>query len=302
MMIRRWAMRVLRVASFTLCLAVMAGVLGIGYAAWRHSQVVTLPPPTGPFAVGRTSFDWTDEGRVDPLNPSGITKRELEVWAWYPADAPGGAPAAPYVPQPWASVLDQGHGVGTVLFQSNESVRAHAAPDAPVSAAQTRYPILVLLPGFGSTPAAYTTLAEDLASHGYVVAGVAPTDSVPVVFSDGRMAPRTALGSLPDTADAPTMQRLTAHVIAAWSGDARFTLDQLTLVTAGASGPLAGRLDLDHVGILGHSFGGATAAEVCRQDTRCKAGADLDGTLFGPVAQEGLKQPFLFLNHDPSAP
>lgn len=301
-MIRRWAKRVLRFAAFALGLGVLVGVLGIGYATWRHGQVVDLPPPTGPLAVGRTSFDWTEEARVDPLNPDRISKRELEVWAWYPADAPGGAPAAPYVPQPWASVLDQEHGVGAVLFQSNESVHAHAVPDAPVSAAQARYPVLVLLPGFGSTPAAYTTLAEDLASHGYVVAGVAPTDSVPVVFSGGRVAPRTALGSLPDTADAPTMQRLTASVIAAWSGDVRFTLDQLALVNAAASGPLAGRLDLDQVGVLGHSFGGAAAAEVCRQDARCKAGADVDGTLFGPVSQGGLKQPFLFVNHDPAAP
>jgi hypothetical protein len=141
-MIRRWK-RVLRCAVFALGLGVMASVLGIGDATWRHDQVVILPPPTGPLAVGRTSLDWTDEARVDPLNPDEISKRELEVWAWYPADAPGDAPAAPYVPQPWASVLDQEHGVGAVLFQSNESVRAHAVPEAAVSAAQVLYGELV---------------------------------------------------------------------------------------------------------------------------------------------------------------
>src|SRR5205823_4443949 len=52
------------------------------------------------------------------------------------------------------------------------------------------------------------------------------------------------------------------------------------------------------VGVFGHSFGGATAAEACRLDRRCKAGADLDGTPYGPVARAGLPQPFLFVRGD----
>ena len=50
-MIRRWATRVLRCTGFVLGLGVVAGVLGIGYATWRHGQVVILPPPSGGHAV-----------------------------------------------------------------------------------------------------------------------------------------------------------------------------------------------------------------------------------------------------------
>ena len=35
------------------------------------------------------------------------------------------------------------------------------------------------------------------------------------------------------------------------------------------------RLDTARVGVFGHSFGGAAAAEACRRDRRCRAGMDL---------------------------
>ena len=44
-----------------------------------------LPAPTGPYAVGRTSFDWVDESRSDSATPHG--HRELVVWLWYPRNA-----------------------------------------------------------------------------------------------------------------------------------------------------------------------------------------------------------------------
>jgi len=63
------------------------------------------------------------------------------------------------------------------------------------------------------------------------------------------------------------------------------------------TGPFAvGRLNA--VGVAGHSFGGATAAQFCHDDSRCRAGVDLDGRLFGSVVPEGIEQPFLFLLSD----
>src|SRR6516164_8890922 len=70
-------------------LLVMLGVFGIAAllgALWvEHTRELTLPAPTGPFAVGREIFDWTDDQHVDSLAPVSGTKRELLVWIWYPA-------------------------------------------------------------------------------------------------------------------------------------------------------------------------------------------------------------------------
>jgi len=146
----------------------------------------------------------------------------------------------------------------------------------------------------------YTTLAEDLASHGYVVVGFdAPYRTDVVVFPDGRVVRRTpennperCLGREASCAD---------RLIAAWNADISFVLDQLTRLNArDETGKFTGRLDLTRIGLLGHSFGGATALQFCHDDSRCKAGIDLDGAPLGNVVTEGIHQPFMFLLSDHS--
>jgi hypothetical protein len=50
--------------------------------------------------------------------------------------------------------------------------------------------------------------------------------------------------------------------------------------------------------MYGHSVGGAAAAEAMRLDCRVVAGANLDGSMFGPVVQQGVRGPFLLIGHE----
>jgi hypothetical protein len=78
--------------------------------------------------------------------------------------------------------------------------------------------------------------------------------------------------------------------------DARFVLDTITeWNTKDPNGLFEGKLDLDRVGIFGHSYGGATTAEALAQDKRFKAGVSLEGGFWGEVAHKGLQQPFLYM-------
>src|SRR5947208_14494176 len=80
------------------------------------------------------------------------------------------------------------------------------------------------------------------------------------------------------------------------TADNSFVLDQLNELTRLAPGsPLAGHLDLQHVGIAGHSIGGATAVQVMAADPRFKVGVDLDGKLFGAERNARLDRPFLWI-------
>ena len=58
---------------------------------------------------------------------------------------------------------------------------------------------------------------------------------------------------------------------------------------------------MQHVGVFGHSLGGAAALEFCHDDPRCKAGIDVDGLPLGDVINDGVTQPFLFLLSDHSS-
>ena len=76
-------------------------------------------------------------------------------------------------------------------------------------------------------------------------------------------------------------------------------LDQLSrLAERDPGSPLTGHLDLRHVGIVGHSIGGATAVQVMASDPRFKVGVDLDGKLFGTEPDARLNRPFLWIQSD----
>ncbi|MFF4674537.1 hypothetical protein ACFY1C_32730 [Streptomyces sp. NPDC001279] len=50
--------------------------------------------------------------------------------------------------------------------------------------------------------------------------------------------------------------------------------------------------------MFGHPLGNATAASAMAAGTPITAGANLDGSLFGPVVANGLRKPFLLMSED----
>jgi predicted dienelactone hydrolase len=287
----------------------MLGALGIGLllgSLWlEHGTAITLPTPTGPFAVGRAIYAWTDDVTTDPLAPVPGTKRELVVWIWYPSEAAQSAATMDdYLPAAWRAAIERERGtlISKFLTRDLSRVHAHCIRNAGVSSRQRSYPVVIMRGGASAGVANYTTLAEDLASHGYVVVGSdAPYRTSVVVFPDGRVMTRTPENN-PELCMGlrePEQARCVSKLLAALTADIAFVLDQLErLNRSDASGKFTGRLDLTRVGVFGHSFGGATAAQFCHDDPRCRAGIDLDGAPFGRVVQEGLHQPFLFVLSD----
>ena len=279
-----------------LVLSVLGTLSVLGYLEVMRNQEVVLPRPTGSYPVGRASYDWIDDGRVDELAPAKGAKRELLVWVWYPAvpPPPGVAPAS-YLPEDWIRALERDRGVvGSQLFQNLAAVRTHSTVDAPLSTARSSYPVLIFMPGYGDVVSNYTTIGEDLASHGYVVVGINPTYTTTVVFPDGRETARTPAGTIPE-ASGLDIKAVADTLVEVWAADARFVLDRLGQLDVESNERFSGHLDLSRTGVFGHSFGGAAALETCRQDSRCRAAIDLDGTPFGEVAKLGLDQPTMFV-------
>jgi len=103
----------------------------------------------------------------------------------------------------------------------------------------------------------------------------------------------------PENLSAADQGRLIDKLLPMWSGDTKFVVDQLErLNAADPSDRFTGRLDMRRLGMFGHSFGGATALQFCHDNSRCRAGIDIDGAPHGSVVNEGLSQPLLFLVSD----
>jgi dienelactone hydrolase len=297
-------------------LAVLALLVVLGTAALlgamrvEHGISTTLPAPTGPFAVARAVYDWTDDKTFDPLAPVPGTKRELLVWIWYPAAAgPASTPSSAtygYLPDAVRMAVERSSGVlfSKFLTRDLSKVHGHSRGNAEVSPQQRSFPVVMMRAGASAEVWNYSTLAEDLASHGYVVIGFdAPYRTHVVAFPDGRVMQRLPQNN-PELCEGMTggdQDRCATRLLSAWTADMTFVLDHLEqLNTSDASGRFTGRLDMTRVGVFGHSFGGAAALQFCHDDARCKAGIDLDGAPHGSVVQSGVDRPFMILLSDHS--
>lgn len=286
----RWSRLFRRLAKgLGLILVALLVIVVIAVAASAVARVQTrqLPLPTGPSAVGRVELAFTDSARVDPFASDG-RPRELTVWIWYPTAKGNTAETAPYLPKTWADAQNGTTGLASVLFQDYNAVRTNAITRAPLQG--NTPPVVVLMPGLGLTVAEYSTLAEDLASHGYAVVGVNPTGSSQVVaFPDGRLVYATPAGGVAEP-NIDAWYASASRVVGVWVDDASFVMSALTKTP-----PALGALDFSRVAYLGHSLGGNASFEACARDTRCVAAVNLDGTIFSQVRRSGLKVPGLIL-------
>lgn len=252
------------------------------------AQESFLPAPTGPYLVGTTSRHWIDEDRDETFTEDQGDKRELMVQLWYPADVQEGATPDPYLPNSDVALplLNEGLAAFGALNELTDEFAqspSHSFPDVPVSASQASYPVLIFSPGLIGLPTFHRAHLEELASHGYIVAGISHTYSTAVtVFPDGRMV--------------RVSQSQPASLERLWAQDQIFVLDQLEAMNADdLEGVFTGQLNLEQVGVFGHSMGGLAAAQSMILDSRFQAGITEDGGVPGDVLREGLERPFMIM-------
>jgi dienelactone hydrolase len=263
----------------------------VGALALLTAFVPSLPKPSGAHDVGSQIFRWTDGTRAETLTRNPTDHRQVIAQAWYPADASRGRPVPYFEAQD--KLPGSIAGLPAFMYASFGEIATHATFNVPVSSDQVTWPVLVFSPGLSIPREVYTALCTDLASRGYVVIALStPYESAPTVLAGGRVIGQTAHPDVMGPAPHAELERL----IDIRAADSSFVLDQLTaLAKADPRSPLAGHLDLGHVGIVGHSLGGATAVQAMAADARFKVGVNLDGKLFGSQPDAHLRRPLLWI-------
>lgn len=251
--------------------------------------IFTLPIPTGRYAVGTTSIHLIDKSRIELCDPTTKSARELVVRVWYPTASHNGT-KAPY--------LDNKRLIPSGVFSHLGLIQTNAVRDVPIATTKTPYPVILYTPSWNGYKTDNTFQTEELASHGFVVIGLEHPCSVPMaIYPNGRViySNLSADYTSSDAALAKLLQ-VGERQLALRTQDIAFVLDRLPQIAS--TTPFNGNLNLDKIGIFGHSFGGAAAAQACSIDPRLKAGMNMDGLLFGSAAQQGASQPFFFMQSD----
>lgn len=276
--------------------ALVFGVLGVGssMALAILLPVFSFEPPTGPYSVGGTSYEWLDAERLDehPQTPSG--HRRLVVDVRYPASS-SNAPCEPYLDAQRAEMFAQALKLPGFVMSHLPLVPTHTRRNIPMAPGEARFPVILFSHGYPLPATTGTFAAEELASQGYVVFAIHHTyDTAGVVFRDGTSAPLVANG---DVGRIDAVDKILGPRLSVWVADALFVVHEIMKLDA-ADPRFRGRLDLDRIGYFGHSFGGATAFATLAADSRIKAGIDMDGAYFGTAAQARPTQPYMLMNGD----
>lgn len=256
-----------------------------------------IPTPSGAYQVGTQIFELVDDARREIYSGRDEARRYI-IQVWYPADVKAGDERAPWMEhaEVFAPAIATYIELPSFFLDHLMLVKIPAYTDAQVTASVERFPVILFSHGWNGFNAQNAGQALELASQGYVVVGLQHTyGAVTTVFNDGTLAPNNPT-ALPERRDDPNYEG-TARILAdQWAGDMAHTLDFLS--STEANNPFAGKVDLERVGVYGHSTGGGAAIQFCGGDPRCKAVLGMD-PFMRPVSAEiienGLSMPSFFM-------
>jgi platelet-activating factor acetylhydrolase isoform II len=261
--------------------------------------VPSIPTPGGPYQVGTTIYELTDDSRRE-LYSGKDEARRFQIQVWYPSEAGPSSERAQWMSNAeiFAPAIATFIDMPSFFLDHLALVKIPAYKESMVAPSDGGYPIILFSHGWNGFNAQNTGQALELASHGYVVIGVQHTyGAVVTVFEDGTIAHNNP-SALPSGAPNEEYEAAAHKLGDQWAGDLGFTLDFMQGQSNDPNSRFFNSLDLARVGVYGHSTGGGAAIQFCGTDARCKALLGMD-PFMRPVSYEvlenGVTQPAFFM-------
>jgi platelet-activating factor acetylhydrolase len=274
-----------------------------------------LPYPTGPYTVG--SID------IYP-NIGTSTAHATLMKLFYPSiDSPGSCDYPKWSPNPqytlaYLNFMNFQPPNGRCLSDIADEIDKVSIParlDAPLLIDHSPYPVIVLSHGRGGMRCRYSALCCELSSHGYIVAAPEHCDGTACLAfkrpSDEHHHRQDEWMPYMVKDDNQSEFDFRNKQVLKRSNELQFALDVLSLLNNGHRISNLTKCDMDidqfknclaidKVGIIGHSFGGASIITALANDIRFKCGIALDPCMM-PISTdiiEGgrISQPLLIIN------
>lgn len=282
-------LKVIALSSF-LILLITTSILSYAFPVFK------LPKLTGSYDIGIKYFHLTDEKRKDPFLDKSNKNRELMVKVYYPAKEDATKPFSKYFngDKKFMKAFTEFYNLPDFMFGHLGLVKANSKHDLQLSDKEQSYPVILFSHGGGTTMEVQTAQSEDLASHGYIVVAIDHT-----YISSATAFPNKIVFHGEATTEFDTVEpaEILTEIMA---DDSKFVMDKLGEINKGTMDSIfKGKLNLDKIGAIGHSLGGAVAYDLAINDRRIKASVDLDGRVF-ITPEENAKNvaPFLMIAND----
>ncbi|OBY81536.1 Platelet-activating factor acetylhydrolase plasma/intracellular isoform II [Paenibacillus sp. KS1] len=259
-----------------------------------YLPVFHLPKLDGPEKVGTQTFHFTDQNRDEVLTEDQSDKRELMVQVWYPTENKNNNKSEALFPKDkemfkkYIQTYSNSLNLPDFVFDYWKYSRTNSYENVEILPSTSPYPLVLLSHGMGTSRVLHASQAENLASHGFIVVTIDHTYSTfATIFPDGRVT------------DYKTKMKTTDErrkIGDIWTQDVEFVINQIEKLNSGAiESQFKGKIDLNNIGAMGHSFGGATAFNATYLDHRIKAGINMDGSLYEVKNRDVINKPFMFI-------
>lgn len=246
------------------------------FSVHAQSDSTKLPKPTGTLVVGTVTYEWTDVTRKISYSSFSSDNRKIITQFWYPVLADSNAKQAPY----------------NALSKDYKHVQTYSILSPAFANTVSKAPLIIFCPGRGVERFGYTALAEELASHGYVVASIDMPEIGYVYYQDGLTltpsnkyrAPRGLMAGPYEKVD-----EFYEEANQTGTRDVLFVLQNImTLSKNDPSGRFTDKIDMSNIGLFGHSLGGRISGNVAVKNKGIKALVTMEGIPPRDVRYKGL--------------
>ncbi len=215
----------------------------------------TLPKVTGEYEVATANEIWTDTSREEYFTATGGDHRFVNVAFWYPAN---------------------------------------------YDVTKGKCPLIVFSHGAFGIKDSNTSTYQELASHGYVVCSIDhPYHAMYTTAPNGGIitADSTFVNDISlindDQYPIEAKSKIIQEILSLRVDDINFVLDQIGQMASSAkTDPLYTMIDMKQIGLMGHSLGGAAAAEIAKKREDISAVVNLDGDFLGEYVFENGKESY----------
>ena len=251
--------------------------------------------PSGPFKIGTQTFELTDENRTEAYSDSVDSPRKIKVQVWYPTDNVENLNRVKWISEGKTLTRQLAKSMHAPYFLLDHlaDIDSNSYEDALISNAFESYPVVVISHGWKGFRELHTDYAEALASNAYIAISIDHTyGSQYVSFENGEEAFLNK-DALPSIVSPSQFNDHANQLATTYGDDVKLVLDDLPNLKL--------NLDLNRIGLLGHSTGGGGDVYASTTDKRVKALLGFDAwvnPLKPETLKKGLSMPALFVRSE----
>ena len=239
------------------------------FVLWYISPILKpFPIPTGPYAVGTMRMELHDVSRKEIYSDNSDEMRKVVVNFFYPARE-FLQEKQNYLSDKideFAFLVAQHYAIPQWLAKRMFTIKTNACANAQLAENTTQYPLILFSHGLLGMPSdMYISLLENLATNGYIVVAIDHSYfNFLTRYNDGTIASSAGLQAQFQQMSVDEQKKFQSKAIDIYKADMQFVLDQLIWFNEDQSTAFYYKLDLNAIGIMGHSAGGTAAIELCR--------------------------------------